>query len=177
MGFDGLYLPPIHPIGHSFRRGKNNSPAAAPEDVGSPWAIGAEEGGHKSIHPELGTLDDFRRLVEKAKEFGLEVALDIAFQCSPDHPYVREHPEWFRKRADGSIQYAENPPKKYPDIYPFDFECTMWPELWEELESIILFWISQGVRIFRVDNPHTKAFTFWEWAIPDLKERYPDVIL
>jgi starch synthase (maltosyl-transferring) len=177
MGFDVLYLPPIHPIGRTFRRGKNNSAATEPRDVGSPWAIGAEEGGHKSVNPELGTLDDFRRLVAHATDFGLEVALDIAFQCSPDHPYVREHPEWFRHRADGSIQYAENPPKKYPDIYPFDFECAQWPALWEELESIFLFWIGQGVRIFRVDNPHTKAFAFWEWAIPDIKDRYPEVIL
>jgi starch synthase (maltosyl-transferring) len=176
MGFDVLYLPPVHPIGQTFRKGKNNSPAAQPNDVGSPWAIGAEEGGHKSIHPELGTLDDFRRLVSKTKDHGLEIALDIAFQCSPDHPYVKEHTAWFRKRPDGTIQYAENPPKKYQDIYPLDFESPQWRRLWEELESVFRFWIDQGVRIFRVDNPHTKAFAFWEWAIGEIKERYPDVL-
>ena len=176
MGFDVLYLPPIHPIGRAFRKGKNNTETAGPDDVGSPWAIGAAEGGHKSILPELGTFNDFSHLVVKAKELGLEVALDIAFQCTPDHPYVLEHPEWFRKRADGTIQYAENPPKKYQDIYPLDFECALWPELWEELESVILFWIGHGVRIFRVDNPHTKAFPFWEWALGDIKGRYPDVL-
>ena len=176
MGFDVLYFPPIHPIGATFRRGKNNSTAADADDVGSPWAIGSEEGGHKSIHSELGTLDDFRRLVASAKDLGIEIALDIAFQCSPDHPYVREHPEWFRKRADGTIQCAENPPKIYPDIYPFDFECAHWRELWEELKSVILYWIDQGVQIFRVDNPHTKAFAFWEWAIASIKQQYPDVL-
>ena len=158
MGFDVLYLPPIHPIGRTYRKGKNNSVTAEPGDVGSPWAIGASEGGHTAIHPELGTLDDFRRLAGKAKESGIEIALDIAFQCSPDHPWAREHPEWFRKRPDGTIQYAENPPKKYQDIYPLDFESRDWPELWEELKGVMLFWIEQGVRIFRVDNPHTKAF-------------------
>jgi starch synthase (maltosyl-transferring) len=176
MGFDVLYLPPVHPIGHSFRKGKNNILAPNPDDVGSPWAIGAPEGGHKAIHPQLGTLDDFQRLVARAKDFELEVALDIAFQCTPDHPYVKEHPEWFRKRPDGSIQYAENPPKKYQDIYPLDFETEQWQELWEELKSVILFWCDQGVRIFRVDNPHTKAFAFWEWAIAEVKKDYPDAL-
>jgi starch synthase (maltosyl-transferring) len=176
MGFDVLYLPPIHPIGRTFRKGKNNSAVAQPDDVGSPWAIGAEEGGHTSVHPELGTLDDFLRLAAKAKEIGLEVALDIAFQCTPDHPYALEHQEWFRKRPDGTIQYAENPPKKYQDIYPFDFETPQWPELWAELRSVVVFWIEQGVRIFRVDNPHTKALSFWQWLIGGLKEEYPDVL-
>jgi starch synthase (maltosyl-transferring) len=176
MGFDVLYFPPIHPIGHAFRKGKNNSPKYGPDDLGSPWAIGSEEGGHKAIHPQLGTLTDFRRLVAKARKHGLEVALDIAFQCSPDHPYVIKHPEWFRKRPDGTIQYAENPPKKYQDIYPFDFETEHWRKLWEELKSIFLFWVKQGVRIFRVDNPHTKAFPFWEWLVRDIKRYYPDVI-
>ena len=176
MGFDVLYLPPIHPIGRSFRKGKNNEVNAGPEDVGSPWAIGAKEGGHKAIHPQLGTLEDFKRLVTKAKESGIEIALDIAFQCAPDHPYAREHPEWFRKRPDGSIQYAENPPKKYQDIYPLDFETDHWKELWDELKSIIVFWCEQGVRIFRVDNPHTKAFPFWEWAIAEVKKHYPEAL-
>jgi starch synthase (maltosyl-transferring) len=176
MGFDVLYLPPIHPIGYSFRKGKNNALAAQPDDVGSPWAIGAKEGGHKSIHPQLGSLVDFKRLVTEAKKFDIEIALDIAFQCTPDHPYVIEHPEWFRKRADGSIQYAENPPKKYQDIYPLDFECDSWAELWKELKSVILFWCEQGVRIFRADNPHTKAFPFWEWIIGEVKKDYPDAL-
>ena len=158
MGFDVLYLPPIHPIGVTFRKGKNNLTTAEPDDVGSPWAIGSAEGGHKSIQPQLGTLADFRRLLGKAGEFGIEVALDIAFQCTPDHPYVREHPQWFRKRPDGTIQYAENPPKKYQDIYPIDFETDDWQALWDELKSVFLYWIEQGVKIFRVDNPHTKAF-------------------
>ena len=176
MGFDVLYLPPIHPIGRSFRKGKNNEVNAGPEDVGSPWAIGAKEGGHKAIHPQLGTLEDFKRLVTKVKESGIEIALDIAFQCAPDHPYAREHPEWFRKRPDGSIQYAENPPKKYQDIYPLDFETDHWKELWDELKSIIVFWCEQRVRIFRVDNPHTKAFPFWEWAIAEVKKDYPEAL-
>ena len=176
MGFDVLYLPPVHPIGHSHRKGKNNVTDPGPDDVGSPWAIGSEEGGHKAVHPALGTLDDFRHLVEKAREQGLEVALDIAFQCSPDHPYVKEHPEWFRLRPDGSVQYAENPPKKYQDIYPLDFETEDWRALWEELRSVVRFWIDQGVRIFRVDNPHTKPFDFWEWLIGGLKEEYPETI-
>ena len=176
MGFDVLYLPPIHPIGRSFRKGKNNSLVADPTDVGSPWAIGAREGGHKAIHPQLGSLDDFKRLTKKAKEFDIEMALDVAFQCTPDHPYVKEHPDWFRKRADGSIQYAENPPKKYQDIYPLDFETKLWEELWNELKSVMDFWCEQGVRIFRVDNPHTKPFPFWEWIIAEVKNQYPDVL-
>jgi starch synthase (maltosyl-transferring) len=176
MGFDVLYLPPIHPIGRTNRKGANNVIKASPGEPGSPWAIGSEEGGHKSIAPELGTLDDFRHLLGAAKEKGLDVALDIAFQCSPDHPYVREHPEWFRHRPDGSIQYAENPPKKYEDIVPFDFECEAWRELWAELLSIITYWIDQGVHVFRIDNPHTKPFPFWEWLIGEVKRGNPDVI-
>ncbi|MEO8125917.1 MAG: alpha-1,4-glucan--maltose-1-phosphate maltosyltransferase [Bryobacteraceae bacterium] len=176
MGFDVLYLPPIHPIGRTFRKGKNNSVNPLPGDVGSPWAIGSEEGGHKSIHPELGTFDDFHLLVKSAAAFGIDLALDIAYQCAPEHPWVREHPEWFRMRPDGTIQYAENPPKKYQDIYPIDFESSAWRELWEELRSVVLFWIGHGVKIFRVDNPHTKAFPFWEWAISSIKAQHPEVI-
>jgi len=176
MGFDVLYLPPIHPIARSQRKGKNNVLAAGPGDPGSPWAIGGAEGGHKAIHPQLGTLEDFRRLIGRAKESGLEVALDLALQCSPDHPYVKEHPQWFRHRPDGCIQYAENPPKKYEDIYPFDFETKQWKALWEELKSIFLFWADQGVRIFRVDNPHTKPFDFWEWLIFEVRRKYPDAL-
>ncbi|MCX7824988.1 MAG: alpha-1,4-glucan--maltose-1-phosphate maltosyltransferase [Verrucomicrobiae bacterium] len=177
MGFDILYLPPIHPIGRTFRKGKNNALVAGPDDVGSPWAIGSEEGGHKAIHPQLGTLEDFRHLVGAARKLGIEIALDIAFQCSADHPYVKEHPEWFRRRPDGTVQYAENPPKKYQDIYPFDFETENWRELWMELKSIFEFWMGQGINIFRVDNPHTKPFAFWEWLIGELKQRNPEVIL
>ncbi len=176
MGFDVLYLPPVHPIGRTRRKGPNNALAAGPEDVGSPWAIGNEDGGHKSIDPALGTLEDFRRLVTAANSQGIDLAMDVAFQCSPDHPYLVEHPEWFRKRADGSVQYAENPPKKYEDIYPFDFETADWRSLWAELKSVFTFWIGQGVRIFRVDNPHTKAFPFWEWVIGELKGEQPDLI-
>ena len=176
MGFDVLYLPPIHPVGHTHRKGKNNTLKPGPNDPGTPWAIGSEEGGHKSIHPELGTLEDFRRLIAKAHEYGIEVALDIAFQCSPDHPYVKEHPDWFKWRPDGTVQYAENPPKKYQDIYPLNFDTEHREELWTELKSIFLFWIEQGVRIFRVDNPHTKPFSFWEWLITDIRKDYPDVI-
>jgi starch synthase (maltosyl-transferring) len=176
MGFDVLYLPPIHPIGLSFRKGKNNSVTAEPGDVGSPWAIGAETGGHTAIHPDLGTIADFKHLVAKAKSSGLEIAMDIAFQCSPDHPWVKEHPLWFKHRADGSIQYAENPPKKYQDIYPLDFESEDWTGLWDALKNVFVFWIEHGVRIFRVDNPHTKAFPFWEWAIGDIKRQYKDVL-
>jgi len=176
LGFDVLYLPPIHPIGHTNRKGKNNTLTAAPDDPGTPWAIGAEEGGHKAIHPQLGTLKDFQELVHKARDYGIEVALDIAFQCSPDHPYVKKHPEWFQWRPDGTIQYAENPPKKYQDIYPLEFESENWQELWEELKSVVLFWIEHGVRIFRVDNPHTKPFAFWEWLIGGIKADHPDVI-
>jgi starch synthase (maltosyl-transferring) len=176
MGFDVLYLPPIHPIGRTHRKGKNNAPAGGPADPGSPWAIGASEGGHKSIHPELGTLQDFQRLMEQAGTYGIEIAIDIAFQCSPDHPYVKEHREWFRIRPDGTVQYAENPPKKYEDIFPLDFETDRWRELWNELKSIFMYWIEQGVRIFRVDNPHTKPFAFWEWVIGEVKRAHPDVI-
>jgi len=176
MQFDVLYLPPIHPVGIAFRKGKNNTTEAGPDDVGSPWGIGAREGGHKAIHPDLGTMDDFQNLVNAAKELGIEIALDIAFQCSPDHPYVQEHPQWFRKRPDGTIQYAENPPKKYQDIYPFDFETGDWQALWKELKSIFDFWIEQGVKIFRVDNPHTKSFPFWEWCIGEIKRHDPDVL-
>jgi starch synthase (maltosyl-transferring) len=176
MGFDVLYLPPIHPVGISFRKGKNNSTYAEADDVGSPWAIGAKEGGHKAIHPRLGTLDDFKLFADAAKEHGLEIALDIAFQCTPDHPYVRDHPEWFRKRPDGTIQYAENPPKKYQDIYPIDFESDDWEALWHELKSVIDYWCEQGVRIFRIDNPHTKAIPFWQWVIGAVKKAYPDTI-
>ncbi len=176
MGFDVVYLPPIHPIGLSKRKGSNNGLQASENDVGSPWAIGAAEGGHKSIHPQLGTLDDFRSLVIKARELGIDIALDIAFQCSPDHPYVCEHPEWFSRRADGSIQYAENPPKKYEDIVPFNFECDAWNELWHELLDVFLFWIEQGIYLFRIDNPHTKPFAFWEWLIVEVKRRHPETL-
>ena len=176
MGFDVLYFPPIHPIGRSRRKGRNNTLDAGPDDVGSPWAIGAAEGGHDAILGELGTADDLRRLVRRAAELGIDVALDIAFQCAPDHPWVTEHPQWFKARADGSIQYAENPPKKYQDIYPFDFETAQWRELWLALAGVIEHWVAQGVRIFRVDNPHTKAFPFWEWAIARLRADHPDLI-
>jgi starch synthase (maltosyl-transferring) len=176
MGFDVLYLPPIHPIGRINRKGANNALEANSRDVGSPWAIGSAEGGHKDILPQLGTLDDFKSLVRNARDFGIEIALDVAFQCAPDHPYVRSHPQWFKHRPDGSVQYAENPPKKYQDIYPFDFETEDWRGLWDELKSIMDYWISQGVRIFRVDNPHTKAFPFWEWVIGEIKRVQPDMI-
>jgi starch synthase (maltosyl-transferring) len=176
MGFDVLYLPPIHPIGITNRKGRNNSVTAEADDVGSPWAIGSEDGGHRAIHPALGTLEDFDHLLAAAKVRGIEIALDLALQCSPDHPYVREHPEWFRKRPDGTIQYAENPPKKYQDILPIDFETAQWQSLWEELEQILLFWIDRGVRIFRVDNPHTKPLSFWEWVIQKIQKQYPEVL-
>jgi starch synthase (maltosyl-transferring) len=177
MGFDVVYLPPIHPIGRVRRKGRNNTLVAEPDDVGSPWAIGAAEGGHKALHPELGTFDEFARFVARARALGIEVALDVAFQCAPDHPYVDAHPEWFRHRPDGSVQYAENPPKKYQDIYPFSFESDEWLALWEELHDVFAFWAGHGIRIFRVDNPHTKPFPFWEWAIARLKREHPDVIL
>jgi starch synthase (maltosyl-transferring) len=176
MGFDVVYLPPIHPIGRTHRKGPNNTESAASDDPGSPWAIGAEEGGHKAVHPALGSLADFDRFVARAGELGLEVALDIAFQCSPDHPYVTKHPEWFRHRPDGSIHYAENPPKRYQDIYPLYFECEAWRELWEELKSVVLFWVDRGVSIFRVDNPHTKPFAFWEWLIREVRTAHPEVV-
>jgi len=176
MGFDVLYLPPIHPIGRAHRKGKNNAIQAGPDDPGSPWAIGAAEGGHRAVHPQLGTLEDFRQLVSRAGEFGIDVALDIAFQCTPDHPYVQEHPEWFYRRSDGSIQYAENPPKKYEDIYPLNFENDRWQELWQELLGVVRFWIDQGIRIFRVDNPHTKPFAFWQWLIAEVRKDFPETI-
>ena len=176
MGFDVVYLPPIHPIGTTHRKGRNNATVASPDDPGSPWGIGSPQGGHKAIHPQLGTPEDFRRFVEKAREYDIDIALDVAFQCSPDHPYVSQHPEWFRQRPDGTVQYAENPPKQYQDIYPLEFETDHWQALWEELKSVVLFWIEQGVRIFRVDNPHTKPFRFWEWLIHEVKQAYPDVL-
>ena len=188
MGFDILYLPPIHPIGRAFRKGRNNVTTAGPDDPGSPWAIGdkaavkddsnlgTDHGGHKSIHPQLGTFEDFDHLVATASTHGLEIALDIAFQCSPDHPWVSEHPDWFVIRPDGTIQYAENPPKKYQDIYPLNFESPDWHALWRELYSVFEFWIQRGVHVFRVDNPHTKALPFWEWCIGELREKYPDTI-
>ncbi len=176
MGFDVLYFPPIHPIGRVRRKGRNNTLHAHADDVGSPWAIGSDEGGHKSILPALGKPEDFRRLVARARELDIEIALDIAFQCAPDHPYVREHPQWFRWRPDGTVQYAENPPKKYQDIYPFNFETDDWRALWAELKSIFDHWIGEGVKIFRVDNPHTKSFAFWEWCIGAIKAEHPDVL-
>ncbi|MDH2905305.1 MAG: alpha-1,4-glucan--maltose-1-phosphate maltosyltransferase [Methanomassiliicoccales archaeon] len=176
MGFDVIYLPPIHPIGRTGRRGKDGGPSPGPDEPGSPWAIGNEQGGHKSIHSELGTIEDFRHLIIKAKSMNIEIALDIAFQCSPDHPYVKEHPEWFYHRPDGSIRYAENPPKKYYDIYPLDFENENRKALWEELRSIFEFWIDAGIKTFRVDNPHTKPFSFWKWVIAELRKKHQDVI-
>jgi starch synthase (maltosyl-transferring) len=176
MGFDVLYLPPIHPIGTAHRKGRNNRVSAEVDDVGSPWAIGAADGGHTSIHAQLGTLEDFQRLVARASEHGIDVALDIAFQASPDHPYVEQHEEWFQKRPDGTIQYAENPPKKYQDIYPFHFETEQWMELWRELRDVFLFWADKGVRVFRVDNPHTKPLPFWHWVIREVKKAHPDAI-
>jgi len=176
MGFDVLYFPPIHPIGRVNRKGANNALAAGPADVGSPWAIGAAEGGHKAILGALGGFEDFRGLVARAAQLGIEIALDLAFQCAPDHPYVSAHPQWFRRRPDGSVQYAENPPKKYQDIYPFDFESDDWRALWRELKSVVDFWIEAGVKIFRVDNPHTKALGFWQWLIGAVKREHADVI-
>jgi starch synthase (maltosyl-transferring) len=176
MGFDVLYLPPIHPIGQTFRKGRNNKKSTEEKDPGSPWAIGNGDGGHTSIHPQLGSIDDFRHLVQAAQERGMELAIDIALQASPDHPYVREHEEWFRKRPDGTIQYAENPPKKYQDIYPFDFESEKWQALWQELRGVFRFWIDKGVRIFRVDNPHTKPLPFWQWVIREIRKEHPDVL-
>ncbi len=176
MGFDVLYFPPIHPIGKLNRKGKNNNVRAQKDEPGSPWAIGSDEGGHKSILPALGTIEDFRKLVKEAKNLGIDVALDIAFQCAPDHPYVKEHADWFKQRPDGSIQYAENPPKKYQDIYPFNFESDDWKNLWEELKSVFFFWIEQGVTIFRIDNPHTKPIPFWQWVIEEVHQMHPDII-
>lgn len=176
MGFDVIYLPPIHPIGRSHRKGVNNATDAGPDDPGSPWAIGAAEGGHKAIHPELGTMEDFQSLVNKANELGMEIALDFAIQMSPDHPYVKDHPQWFKWRPDGTVQYAENPPKKYQDVLPINFETADWENLWEELKSVVEFWIDKGVKIFRVDNPHTKSFIFWEWLIRDINQKYNGIL-
>jgi starch synthase (maltosyl-transferring) len=176
MGFDVLYLPPVSPIGVTHRKGKNNTLTIEPGDVGSPWAVGGADGGHTAIHRELGTAADFRRFLRAAADRGLELALDIAFQASPDHPWVTEHPDWFRKRPDGTIQYAENPPKKYQDIYPLDFESDDWWGLWQALRDVFLHWIGEGVKIFRVDNPHTKALRFWGWCIGEIRERHPDVL-
>jgi starch synthase (maltosyl-transferring) len=176
MGFDVLYLPPIHPIGKVNRKGKNNSVRALPGEPGSPWAIGSEEGGHKAIHPELGTVADFKKLIAEAKKSNIDIGMDIAFQCAPDHPYVKEHPQWFKQRPDGSIQYAENPPKKYQDIYPFNFESEDWKNLWEELKSVFEYWIDKGVTIFRVDNPHTKPIRFWQWVIAEINKKHEDII-
>jgi starch synthase (maltosyl-transferring) len=176
MGFDVIYFPPIHPIGHTNRKGRNNSITCKPGDPGVPWAIGSERGGHKAVEPSLGTLADFDRLQKQVRKRGMEIALDFALNCSPDHPYVKEHPEWFYKRPDGTIKYAENPPKKYEDIYPLNFRCENWRALWAEMKSIVLFWAKRGVRIFRVDNPHTKPVAFWEYLINGVRDKYPDVI-
>jgi starch synthase (maltosyl-transferring) len=176
QGFDVIYLPPIHPIGEVHRKGRNNARVAEPGDHGSPWAIGSKYGGHDAVHPELGTLADFEALVKGAQDFGLEIALDFALQCAPDHPWVREHPDWFFVRTDGSIRYAENPPKKYEDIYPLNFWCEDRKRMWEACRNLLLFWIERGVKIFRVDNPHTKPLAFWEWALRDIHEKHPDVV-
>ncbi len=176
LGFDVLYLPPIHPIGTAHRKGKNNSVACEPGEPGVPYGIGSEAGGHDAIHAELGTVDDFKHLIAIAKNYGMEVAMDLAIQVSPDHPWAKDHPEWFRKRPDGTIQYAENPPKKYQDIYPVYFETDDWQNLWLEMRRVLLTWGSWGVRIIRVDNPHTKPFAFWEWVIAEVKQEYPDML-
>lgn len=176
MGFDVIYFPPIHPIGHTNRKGRNNSTTYEPGEPGVPWAIGSEAGGHKAVEPSLGTLEDFDWLEKEVRKRGMEIALDFAINCSPDHPYVKEHPDWFYKRPDGTIKYAENPPKKYEDIYPLNFHCENWRELWAELKSVVLFWADRGVRIFRVDNPHTKPIAFWEYLIKGVREKYPDTI-
>ncbi len=176
MGFDVIYFPPIHPIGRTNRKGRNNSLTSETGDPGVPYAIGSEAGGHKAIDPALGTLADFDWLQKQVRQRGMEIALDFALNCSPDHPYVRQHPEWFYRRPDGSIKFAENPPKKYEDIYPLNFRCEDWRELWKEMKSIILFWASHGVRIFRVDNPHTKPLPFWEYLILGVRAEYPDVL-
>ncbi len=176
MGFDIVYLPPVHPIGRSFRKGRNNSVTSQPGEPGSPWAIGATEGGHKAVSPELGTMEDFVEFVRKANDLGIEIAIDLALQCAPDHPYVREHPQWFKWRPDGTVQYAENPPKKYQDVLPINFETDDWENLWRELKSIVDFWIDKGVTIFRVDNPHTKPFSFWEWLIREVRDVHPEII-
>src|SRR5690606_25125521 len=173
MGFDVVYLPPIHPVGFPFREGRNNTLTAEPHDPGSPWAIGSHEGGHDAVHPDLGTIEDFDAFVARARELGMEVALDLALQCSPDHPWVKDHPEWFNIRADGSIAYAENPPKKYQDIYPLNFDKD--PEgIFAEVRRIVRYWMSHGVRVFRVDNPHTKPVSFWERLLADINATDPD---
>ncbi|MPZ73314.1 MAG: DUF3416 domain-containing protein [Nitriliruptorales bacterium] len=177
MGFDVLYLPPIHPIGRQFRKGPNNTLAPGPDDPGVPWAIGSEDGGHTAVHPDLGTIEDFDDFVAEAQRHGLEVALDFAIQCSPDHPWVKQHPEWFKHRGDGTIAYAENPPKRYQDIYPIDFDTPDLEGLRAELKSVLDYWISHGIKIFRVDNPHTKALPFWEWLIAAIRIEHPDVLL
>ena len=176
LGFDIVYLPPIHPIGQTNRKGPNNTPTANPGDVGSPWAIGATEGGHTAIHPDLGTVEDFAALIAQANGLGLSIALDLALQCSPDHPWLSEHPEWFARRPDGTIKFAENPPKRYEDIHNFDFGCNAWRALWEALLDVVLTWTERGVRVFRVDNPHTKPLPFWEWLIREVRKRHPDTI-
>lgn len=176
MGFDVLYLPPIHPIGMQFRKGKNNNVLCMPGEPGVPYGIGSELGGHDAIHSDLGTLDEFKALVAACKAHNMEIAMDLAIQCSPDHPWAKEHPEWFKIRPDGTIQYAENPPKKYQDIYPINFETEAWQSLWEELRRVIFVWAEWGVRIIRVDNPHTKSFSFWEWVIAETKKKYPDML-
>ena len=176
MGFDVIYFPPIHPIGQTNRKGRNNSVTAEPGEPGVPWAIGSEAGGHKAVEPELGTLEDFEWLNNEVRKRGMEIALDFAINCSPDHPYVREHPDWFYQRPDGSIKFAENPPKKYEDIFPLNFRCENWPQLWAEMVSVVLFWAERGVRIFRVDNPHTKPVAFWEYLIARVREKYPDAV-
>ena len=176
LGFDVVYLPPVHPIGRTNRKGRNNSPAAEPGDVGSPWAIGSEEGGHDAIDPQLGTWEEFDAMVAAAKELGVEIALDFAIQCSPDHPWLREHPEWFNRRPDGTLKYAENPPKRYQDIYNVNFESEDWRGLWEALRDVVLHWVGHGVTVFRVDNPHTKPVSFWEWLIREVRSQHPEVI-
>jgi starch synthase (maltosyl-transferring) len=177
LGFDVVYFPPIHPIGQTHRRGRNNTARAKPGDPGSPWAIGAKEGGHDAVHPDLGTLADFDRLVARARDVGIEIALDFAIQCSPDHPWLTEHPEWFKRRPDGTIKHAENPPKEYRDIVNVDWECADWQGLWEALRDVVFHWTDHGVRVFRVDNPHTKPLPFWEWLIPEVRKRQSDVVL
>jgi starch synthase (maltosyl-transferring) len=176
LGFDVVYLPPIFPIGVTNRKGRNGSRVAGPTDPGSPWAIGSAAGGHTTVHPDLGTIDDFRVFSRHAQDLGLEIALDLALQCSPEHPWVSEHPEWFRHRPDGSIRYAENPPKRYEDIVPLDFEGEAWESLWNAVRDVVAFWVDEGVRIFRVDNPHTKPFGLWEWLIRSIRSQYPDVV-
>ncbi len=176
LGFDVLYFPPIHPIGVANRKGRNNAERAEPGDVGSPWAVGAREGGHDAIHPDLGTAEEFRALVAEARALGIEIALDFAVQCSPDHPWLSEHPEWFFRRPDGTLKFAENPPKRYQDIYNVDFDCEDWRGLWQALLDVVLHWVREGVTVFRVDNPHTKPVAFWEWLIGEVQRKHPEVI-